>query len=185
MTRLSFVAVLALAAACASPTAPSDTGSTSVTTPSSPLPATAAATNPSFEQQVLTLVNHERATGATCGGTPYPPAAPLSMDASLRKAARDHSIDMALDNYFSHIGLDGRSFSDRIRDAGYTGSAPLGENIAAGQVSSQSVVDGWMASVTHCENIMQADFQDLGVGYALRSGSRYRHYWSQSFGGGN
>ena len=54
----------------------------------------------------------------------------------------------------------------------------LGENIAAGQVSSRSVVDGWMVSVGHCENIMHAEFQDLGVGYAHRSGSRYRHYWS-------
>ena len=185
MTRLSFAGFLALAAACASPTAPSDTGSTSVTTASSPLPATAVETNPSFEQQVLTLVNQERATGATCSGTPYPPVAPLSMDPNLRTAARDHSTDMALDNYFSHTGLDGRSFTDRIRDAGYTGHAPLGENIAAGQVSSRSVVDGWMASVGHCENIMQAEFHDLGVGYALRSGSRYRHYWSQNFGGGN
>jgi uncharacterized protein YkwD len=140
--------------------------------------ATPAATNPSFEQQVLTLVNQERATGATCNGTPYPPVAPLSMDSSLRQAARDHSADLALDNYFSHTGLDGRSFSDRIRDAGYTGNGPLGENISAGQVSSRSVVDGWMVSVGHCENIMHAEFQDLGVGYAHRSGSRYRHYWS-------
>ena len=109
---------LALPAACASPTAPSDTGSASVTTSSSPLPVTPAATNPSFEQRVLTLVNQKRATGATCNGTPYPPVAPLSMDPILRQAARDHSADLALDNYFSHAGLDARSFSDRIRDAG-------------------------------------------------------------------
>ena len=133
---------------------------------------------------MLTLVNQQRTTGATCGGTPYPRVAPLSPDPSLRVAAHDHSADMALDDYFSHAGSDGRSFSERIRDAGYTGNTPLGENIAAGQVSPQSVVDGWMASVGHCENIMNAGFRDLGVGYAFRTGSTFRHYWAQSFGGG-
>ena len=91
---------------------------------------------------------------------------------------------MALADYVSHAGLDGRSFSERIRDAGYTGTAPLGENIAAGHVSPQPVVDSWMASVGHCENIMNAGFKDLGVGYAFRSESTFRHYWAQSFGGG-
>ena len=184
-THLSFAAFLALAAACASPTAPSNTGPTGAT-PSSPPPllATAVDTNPSFEHHVLALVNQQRTSGATCGGTPYPPVPPVSMDPSLRIAARDHSADMALDDYFSHAGLDGRSFSERIRDAGYTGNMPLGENIAAGQISPQSVVDSWMASVAHCQNIMKAEFHDLGVGYAFRSGSTFRHYWAQSFGGG-
>ena len=180
-TRLPFAALLAFAAACASPTAPSDTGAT----PSSPPRlATAVDTNPSFEQQVLTLVNQQRTTGATCGATPHPPVAPLSLDPSLRIAARDHSADMALNDYISHVGSDSRLFSERIWDAGYTGNTPLGENIAAGQVSPQSAVDGWMASVDHCENIMNAGFQDLGVGYAFLTGSRFRHYWTQSFGGG-
>ena len=91
---------------------------------------------------------------------------------------------MALNDYFSHTALDGRSFDARIRGAGYSGNTPLGENIAAGQVSPQSVVDGWMASVGHCENVMKAGFQDLGVGYAFLSWSPFRHYWVQVFGGG-
>ena len=146
--------------------------------------APTVATNASFEAQVLALVNERRAAGATCGGTPYPPLPPLSLDRNLQVAARDHSADMAIDDFFSHAGLDGRSFSDRIRDAGYSGTTPLGENIAAGQTSPRSVVDGWMGSVAHCENIMQAGFHDLGVGYAFRAGSTFRHCWAQSFGGG-
>jgi len=38
--------------------------------------------------------------------------------------------------YFSHTSLDGRTFDQRIRNAGYTGSSPLGENLAAGQSRS-------------------------------------------------
>lgn len=136
-----------------------------------------------FEDEVLTLVNQRRATGAICGGTSYAPAPALYMHPNLRNAARGHSQDMAAQNYFSHTSLDGRTFDQRIRNAGYTGSFPLGENIAAGQSTSQSVVDGWMASPGHCANIMSGSYRALGVGYAYNPGATYRHYWTQTFGG--
>jgi len=144
------------------------------------------AADPSFaamEDQVLTLVNQRRAAGATCGGTPYPAVGPLTMDANLRAAARGHSQDMATQNFFSHTSLDGRTFDTRIRNAGYSGAFPLGENIAGGQTTAASVVDGWMASTGHCTNIMSGSFRSIGVGYAFGSGSTYRHYWTQDFGG--
>jgi uncharacterized protein YkwD len=136
-----------------------------------------------WEDEVLALVNQRRAAGATCGGTLYAPAPALWMDANLRAAARGHSLDMATQNYFSHVSLDGRTFDQRIRNAGYGGAFPLGENIAAGQTSPQAVVDGWMNSPGHCQNIMSPGFKAIGVGYAFRSGSTYRHYWTQNFGG--
>lgn len=136
-----------------------------------------------LEDQVLTLVNQRRAAGATCGGTPYPPVGPLTMNASLRTAARGHSQDMAAQNYFSHTSLDGRTFDQRFRNAGYSGAFPWGENIAGGQSTPQSAVDGWMASPGHCTNIMNGSFRATGVGYAFRAGSTYSHYWTQTFGG--
>jgi uncharacterized protein YkwD len=136
-----------------------------------------------FESEVLALVNQHRAAGATCGGTPYGPAAALVMNAELRSAARGHSQDMATRDYFSHTSLDGRTFDQRIRDAGYSGSFPLGENIAAGQSTPEAVVSGWMGSPGHCTNIMSAGFRSIGVGYAFQSSSTYRHYWTQNFGG--
>ena len=139
--------------------------------------------NPSAEEQVLVIVNQRRAAGATCGGTPYPPVGPLTMNANLQLAARLHSQDMATQNYFSHTSLDGRTFDQRIRNAGYTGSFPLGENLAGGQSSPQSLVDGWMNSPGHCANIMNGAFRSTGVGYAFSASSTYRHYWTQTFGG--
>jgi uncharacterized protein YkwD len=132
---------------------------------------------------VLALVNQRRAAGASCGGTVYGPAAALYMHPNLRAAARGHSEDMAAANYFSHIGLDGRTFDQRIRDAGYTGAFPLAENIAGGPSTPQAVMDGWMGSPSHCANIMSPGFRALGVGYAHNPASTYRHYWTQSFGG--
>ena len=132
---------------------------------------------------MLALVNQRRAAGATCGGTAYPSVPALTMNSNLRIAARAHSLDMATLNYFSHTSLDGRTFSQRIQNAGYSGSFPLGENIAAGQNSPQAVVDSWMTSPGHCVNIMSPGFRAIGIGYALRVGSQYGHYWTQDFGG--
>lgn len=151
--------------------------------PTPPPPPPPAETNPALEDQVLVLVNQHRAAGATCGGTPFGPVPALAMDPALRVAARGHSQDMAINDYFSHTSLDGRTFDQRIWNAGYTGSLPLGENIAAGQPTPAAVVAGWMSSAGHCANIMKPGFAEIGVGYAYTATSTYGHYWTQSFGG--
>jgi len=82
---------------------------------------------------------------------------------------------MATNNYFSHTSLDGRTFGQRMPDAGYTGQ-PLAENIAVGQSSPEAVMATWMASPDHCSNIMHAAGRDIGVGYA-------NGYWTLKVGG--
>jgi uncharacterized protein YkwD len=151
--------------------------------PPAPPPPPPPDTATVFEDTVLALVNQRRAVGATCGGTAYASAPALYMHPRLRVAARGHSQDMAAQNYVSHTSLDGRTFDQRIRDAGYTGAFPLGENIAGGPSTPDAVVSGWMASPGHCANIMSPGYRALGVGYAHNPASTYRHYWTQSFGG--
>jgi uncharacterized protein YkwD len=70
-----------------------------------------------------------------------------------------------------------------MSDAGYAGSYPWGENIAAGQSTPQAVVNAWMSSAGHCANIMKASYTAIGVGYAFGASSTYGHYWTQNFGG--
>ncbi len=136
-----------------------------------------------FEDQVIALVNARRAAGARCGDEFFPPVAPLTLDVRLQASARDHSADMAAHDYFGHTSLDGRTFDRRIEQAGYAGAYPWGENVAAGQPTPEVVVDGWMSSPGHCENIMSPDYRATGVGYARRSGTTYGHYWTEDFGG--
>ena len=150
--------------------------------PTALVAASSATVNPSFEQQVLTVVNSKRATGASCGSQSFPPVPALMWNQSLANAARGHSIDMADKNYFSHTSLDGRTFVQRIVSAGYYPYRALGENIAAGYNTPSSVVSRWMTSPGHCVNIMSSNFRELGVGYAYNSLSTYDHYWTQNFG---
>jgi uncharacterized protein YkwD len=135
-----------------------------------------------YENQVLALVNQRRAAGATCGTQYKPPAPALSFNENLRCAARKHSKDMGTKNFFSHTGSNGSTFSQRITSAGYTAWRYLGENISAGHTTPASVVNAWMASAGHCNNIMNPNYKHLGVGYSYHSTSTYKAYWTQDFG---
>lgn len=124
-----------------------------------------------FEAEVIRLVNLEReAVGCQ----------PLTSNIHLHEAAYLHSKDMGVNSYFSHTGLDGSSFSQRARRAGYSGS-PRGENIAAGYGSPASVMNGWMNSTGHRNNILNCNSTEIGVGYYDAS-QGYGHYWTQVFG---
>jgi uncharacterized protein YkwD len=121
-----------------------------------------------LENEVVRLTNVERAK-AGC--------APLKPNAQLRAAAYGHSADMSAKNYFDHTSQDGRSFADRIKAAGYSYTA-IGENIAEGYDTAEAVVEGWMSSPGHRENMLNCDYTDIGVGYVKAGGP----YWTQDFG---
>jgi uncharacterized protein YkwD len=129
---------------------------------------TGGAVGSAVENEVLRLTNIEREK-AGCK--------PLVHEARLHTAALGHSADMSAKNYFSHDSADGRSFKDRIVATGYRFSA-IGENIAKGQRSAAEVVQGWMNSQGHRENILNCSYTQIGVGYVAAGGP----YWTQDFG---
>ncbi|MGW7334195.1 CAP domain-containing protein [Streptomyces sp. NPDC054840] len=117
--------------------------------------------------RVLALVNQERAS-AGCQA--------VSLNAKLTKAAQDHSADMASHSNMSHTGSDGSDPGTRITRAGYTWST-YGENVAYGYNTPEKVMEGWMNSQGHRENILNCSFKEIGIGLA-QPGS----YWTQDFG---
>ena len=129
-----------------------------------------------LEWAVLGLVNEQRAAGAICGNEAFVAAEPLEMSGGLRCAARVHSVDMATQSYFDHTSPDGEATEDRIEKAGYVWQA-AGENIAWGHTVAHEVVAEWMASPTHCSNIMSSDFKHIGIGFYPPDGP----YWTQTF----
>lgn len=153
-------------------------------------PGAAAATLPAaentcgfadFEAQLLARINQARTLPRTCGAAAYPAAAPLAWNSRLADAGSAHAADMAVNNYFSHLGRDGRIFSQRIDAAGYAWAA-AGENIAAGQHSVDQVVAEWLASPGHCANIMEPDFTEIGVACVRNDNAEYRYYWAMELG---
>jgi uncharacterized protein YkwD len=96
-------------------------------------------------------------------------------------AAAAHSSDMAANNYFSHNSLNGTTAPQRVEAAGYNYTA-MGENIAAGQTSVQSVMNAWITSPGHCQNMMNPVFKDIAVACVRNDASTYRMYWTMEMG---
>lgn len=104
-------------------------------------------------------------------------AGPLACDPNLAAAARDHAQDMCDRGYFSHTSQDGRSFTDRLDEAGASYRS-AGENIAWGQRGPSEVHTSWMNSPGHRRNIMNSAYGRIGVGHVDCGG---RPHWVQDF----
>jgi uncharacterized protein YkwD len=102
----------------------------------------------------------------------------LTWDEHVRETARKHSADMALNAYFSHTNLEGESPFDRMKEDEVRFHI-AGENLAYGQFSSIFAHEGLMNSLGHRKNILQEDFEYLGVGVAFNHDSK--PYFTQNF----
>ncbi len=138
---------------------------------------TAPIINWAYEQKVVELTNQARAAYDL---------PPLKRVEELDLAARYHSADLGLDDYFDHDSYD-RVGADlnfvclwwvRINNF-YT--SVQAENIAAGYMSPEDVVQAWMGSPGHRQNILSTYNDEIGVGYFDGDGS-YNRYWTQDFG---
>ena len=145
------------------------TGSTG-TTDSTGSTGTVSTVN-SMEKQVASLTNSERkAKGLSA----------LTLDNQLSKLARLKAEEMAKKGYFSHTSPTYGSAFDMMNKYGVS-YRTAGENIAKGQKTAESVMNGWMNSSGHRANILSSAYTNIGVGYA--KDSRGNTYWVQIFKG--
>jgi uncharacterized YkwD family protein/spore coat assembly protein SafA len=128
-----------------------------------------AAPEQSAEEQVVQLVNKERAKYGL---------KPLKSNWELSRTARFKSQDMINKNYFDHNSPTYGTPFKMMQSFGISYKT-AGENIAAGQTTPQAVVTAWMNSEGHRKNILSSSYTEIGVGYA--KGGSYGHYWTQMF----
>ncbi len=122
-----------------------------------------------LEENVVVLVNQERISK----GLPA-----LQTNDVLSKLARLKSQDMIDKDYFDHQSPTYGLPSAMIDSFGISYSL-VGENIAYGQTTAQMVMDAWMNSPSHRENILKEEYQEIGVGLAKDSSGTL--YWTQMF----
>lgn len=117
--------------------------------------------NYTYAFEVLELVNNER----TAAGLPK-----LVMNESLLNTAMTRAAEISA--LFSHTRPD----SSLCLEAN---PLMIAENIAALQSSPQSVMESWMNSSGHKENIMSDEFSSIGIGCFKINGM---YFWTQCFG---
>jgi uncharacterized protein YkwD len=122
------------------------------------------------EKKLLDLTNAERKKKELPLLRPSP---------ALFALARAHSANMAKQGKMEHT-LDGKSPFDRMRDANYL-FLRGGENIAAcdAKFPQTELMQYWMDSKPHRENILGPDFTDIGLG--LASAKDGKVYYTQVF----
>lgn len=120
-------------------------------------------------EEVIRLTNAEREKAGLN---------PLEMDDSLMKAADVRVKEMG--ESFSHTRPDGSKYITAAQEAGYSGSY-VGENGSAGKSTAEYIVSSWMNSEGHRENILNPNYNYIGVAYNYNIGSEYGSYCVQIF----
>lgn len=136
--------------------------------PDSPAQANQRVNTQNFPQEVLRLVNIERKKVG---------AAPLRFANDLAASAYVRATE--LPTKFSHTRPNGSKCFTAMPQRGHV----LGENLAGGQTSPKQVVQAWMDSKTHRENMLSKKYTEIGVVYYYQRNSQYKHYWVQHFRG--
>ena len=150
------------------------TPSKAVTKPKGTAKPKTAASNGSFNSEMLAAVNQLRASGTTCGGESMPPVKPLVWSAKLEKAAVAHTVYMNETNNFSHQGKNGSWPEDRIKAVGYEYDR-VGENIGKGYKDIPAAIVGWKESTGHCKQMMSAEVTEMAA-------AKVGPYWCQKYG---
>lgn len=95
--------------------------------------------------------------------------APLERNAELDRAAKIKVYDMFDGQYFEHVAPDGTDIADVVGSVEYE-FVTVGENLALGDFrSNKDLVDAWMASEGHRENILKGSYEEIGI--ALQRGN--------------
>lgn len=87
---------------------------------------------------------------------------PLQTNSELSAAAAQKAADMFARNYWAHVSPIGTQPWYFITQAGYT-YRYAGENLARDFSEAQAIVDAWMASPSHRDNLLNSHYQDIGI----------------------
>jgi uncharacterized protein YkwD len=180
----SCLVTMVMLSACGGGTAGNLNPTTTTTSTNSTATTTSTATEcplGEYKSAVVSAVNAIRSKPQVCGGVAYPAVGALGWNGQLESAASTHSTDMVVNNFFAHPGSDGSRIGSRANAAGYA-YRKVGENIAAGQSSAAQVSGDWLASASHCSNIMTASFVDMGVSCKHSPNGTYQYYWTLVMG---
>jgi len=148
----------------------------------------------------LKYINKVRSKPQYCGKYGlFHATTPVKWSDRLYESAKEHSLDMAINQSFSHKGT-GRD-SDKSGKTQGINSTPstrayyhryrggiVGENIALGygkeNSSIQSAIRSWLNSDSHCANLMSPQYRNMGMSLVENkiSKNKSNFYWSQELG---
>ena len=126
-----------------------------------------------MRRQMLARVNAERRSRSLSTLSPSP---------LLDRIAQVYADDMLKRSHYGHVDPEGLTVRERAYAGGYR-LRFIAENLASGQPTVNEVMDGWMNSEAHRENILSKIYTEAGFGLAIGRNKRgYQIIWVQIFG---
>ena len=104
-------------------------------------------------EEIIRLTNKERSSAGL---------SEVKLDTKLSAAAAQKAADMFARDYWAHISPVGTQPWYFITESGYS-YRYAGENLARDFSDAKSVVDAWVASPSHRENLLNSRYQDIGI----------------------
>ena len=86
----------------------------------------------------------------------------LKVNHLLTKSAENKAKAIIKNQFFAHDQPDGKKFSEWIKEKDYH-YLIVGENLAMGFSSNEAIMNAWMQSPMHKENILKSEYQDIGL----------------------
>lgn len=106
---------------------------------------------------------------------------PLTLNAQLTAAAKEHSRDLARWDRISHFGSDGSNPWDRVKRTGYNAKTAA-ENVGTGQTTIEEVMRGWQQSPGHNKNLLMADVEHIGIALVQDPKTEFKTFWTLVLG---
>lgn len=113
-----------------------------------------------FAARVIELVNAERAERGL---------QTIAFEPRLTRAAENYAVQLTVEDWFSHVGPDGSTVVDRVVAQGFPFDTQIGEVLAWGaDWSPEGIVQAWMDSPSHQEQLLEPVYARAGVGCYFR-----------------
>ncbi|MCD7979841.1 MAG: CAP domain-containing protein [Fusobacterium sp.] len=122
-----------------------------------------------YQNKILKYVNQERKNKKL---------APLVMNEKLNKIAVKKADDMAKDEKLSHNSKNFGATFNLIKNENIKYKS-AGENIAKWHDTPEFVMERWMQSKGHRDNILNKNYNEIGIGKAVDKNGK--NYWVQIF----
>ncbi|MDR0221289.1 MAG: CAP domain-containing protein, partial [Lachnospiraceae bacterium] len=130
----------------------------------------AAASNEEFVKEIVRLVNVER----TSRGLKALSGSYTALNNAANKRAQE------IGTHYSHTRPNGTSWFTVLAEYGIT-DAYAGENIYSSPATPAAAMKGWMDSSGHRANILNPEYNTIGVGYNYDANTQWKHHWVQLF----
>ena len=104
-------------------------------------------------EELIALTNQERLENGL---------SELTINPKLNQAATLKAADMIQENYWAHTSPEGKTPWSFFKNVDYQ-YLYAGENLARDFLDSEAVVNAWMDSPTHRDNILSSRYQEIGL----------------------